>query len=156
MSNQELIRQQQVHAFDQAPRREELHDLHVPFDDMTGSHGCEKALTDALTRGERVALVGVSGAGKSSVTATVLGPLVETLVPLPIPVAIEQPEVASNPTAFAGWWRGGWKTHARQSAMLPGRSRTKRHRGRSAVGSDSASLPAGSERRSIWRTSRSR
>lgn len=38
MSNQDLTRLQQAHAFDPAPRREELHDLHVPVDLMNGSH----------------------------------------------------------------------------------------------------------------------
>lgn len=101
MSRELLERLQRLHAFDPAPRREDLHDLHVPFDAMTQTSGCESALGAALRRGERVALIGVSGAGKSSVTASVLGPLVEDLVPLPIPLAIERAETASDPVAFA-------------------------------------------------------
>ena len=45
-------------------------------------------------------LVGTSGAGKSSVIAATLHPLVEDLVPLPIPVAVERPAVAGDPVAF--------------------------------------------------------
>ena len=50
MSPESLAQMQEVHAFDPAPRRSELHDLHVPFDEMTGGHGCEQSLGDALRR----------------------------------------------------------------------------------------------------------
>lgn len=97
-----LVRLQDAHAFDPAPRHGELWRHHVPFDAMTGTRRCEHALEQALRRGERVALVGQSGAGKSSVAAYVLGPLVEGLAPLRIPVSVEDPAVATDPVAFAG------------------------------------------------------
>jgi len=87
-------------AFNPSPRHQELSAAHVRFDTMTGTHGCEQALAAALRRRERVTLVGTSGAGKSSVIAATLHPLVEDLVPLPIPVAVERPEVAGDPVAF--------------------------------------------------------
>jgi hypothetical protein len=87
-------------AFNPSPRHRELYATHVPFDTMTHSHGCEQALAAALRRSERVALVGTSGAGKSSVIAATLHPMVEDLVPLAIPVAVERPEVAGDPVAF--------------------------------------------------------
>jgi hypothetical protein len=102
MSRESLAKLQEAHAFNPAPLRGELHELHVPFDEMTGGHGCEQSLTDALRRGQRVALVGISGSGKSSITQNVLGPLVEGLAPLPITVAIERPEIAQDPAEFAG------------------------------------------------------
>jgi len=102
MSAELLVRLQDAHAFDPAPRHAELWRHHVPFDAMTGNTRCEAALERALRRGERVALVGQSGAGKSSVTAHVLGPLVEGLAPLTVPVAIESRSVAVDPVAFAG------------------------------------------------------
>ena len=74
MSRESLATLQEAHAFNPAPLRGELHELHVPFDEMTGGHGCEQSLTDALRRGQRVALVGISGSGKSSITQNVLGP----------------------------------------------------------------------------------
>ncbi len=87
-------------AFDPSPRHQELFAVHVPFDTMTGTRGCEQALASALRRRERVTLVGTSGAGKSSVIAATLHPMVEDLVPLPIPVAVERPAVAGDPVAF--------------------------------------------------------
>jgi hypothetical protein len=87
-------------AFNPSPRHQELYATHVPFDTMTRSRGCEQALAAALRRGERVALVGTSGAGKSSVIAATLHPLVADLVPLAIPVAVERPAVAGDPVAF--------------------------------------------------------
>lgn len=96
-----LVRLQDGHAFDPAPRHADLWRHHVPFDLLTGTHRCEAALEAALRRGERVALVGQSGSGKSSVTAHVLGPLVEGLAPLLVPVALEDRSVAVDPVAFA-------------------------------------------------------
>jgi hypothetical protein len=97
-----LLALRDAHVFDPAPRHDDLFLLHVPFDELTGTGSCEAALAGALRRGERVALVGGSGAGKSSVISWVLSPLVEDLAPLPVPVAIEEPEVATSPVAFAG------------------------------------------------------
>jgi len=102
VSHESLAQLQEAHAFNPAPLRGELHDLHVPFDDMIGGRGCEQSLGEALRHGHRVALVGVSGAGKTSVTQSVLGPLVEGLAPLPITVWLEKPEVAQDPAEFAG------------------------------------------------------
>lgn len=101
MSVHGLLQLQAGHAFDPAPRHGELYALHVPFDDLTGGGGCEQVLGAALSRGERVAVVGSSGCGKSSVISHVLNPLVEGLAPLPVPVAIEDPQVATSAVAFA-------------------------------------------------------
>jgi hypothetical protein len=102
VSVEALLTLRDAHVFDPAPRHDDLYLLHVPFDELTSSAGCEHAIASALRRGERVALVGGSGAGKSSVISAVLNPLVEDLAPLPIPVAIEEPIVATSPVAFAG------------------------------------------------------
>lgn len=94
-----LLREQ--HVFDPAPRHAELFRFHVPFDSLTGGAGCEHTLDAALRRGEQVALIGSSGSGKSSVISFVLGPLVEDLAPLPIPVSLENEDVATSPVAFS-------------------------------------------------------
>lgn len=102
MTVEALLALRDAHVFDPAPRHDDLYLLHVPFDELTGTGGCEQEIASALRRGERVALVGGSGAGKSSVISSVLNPLVEDLAPLPVPVAIEDPIVATSPVAFAG------------------------------------------------------
>ena len=78
MSVDLLTELQGAHAFESVPSRQEMADFHVAFDTLTGTVGCETAALGALRRGERVALVGPTGAGKSSVIASVLGPLVES------------------------------------------------------------------------------
>lgn len=92
-------------AFNPNPLHATLSALHVPFDAMLGVHAhgaCERTVDRAVRQGRRVALVGATGTGKSSVIEHVLGPLVEGLAPLTIPVALEHPEVATEPAAFAG------------------------------------------------------
>jgi len=87
-------------AFDPAPRHSELHDVHVPFDELLCSRSCETALLAGLHRGDRLALVGSSGAGKSSIIAGTLGPLVEGIFPVSIPVAVERSDVARDASEF--------------------------------------------------------
>jgi len=101
MTHEHLTRLQRANAFNPTPRHDDLYALHVPFDELTNSATCETALERALRHGHRVALIGTSGAGKSSVTEHVLGALVEGLAPMRIPVAMERPEVATDPAAFA-------------------------------------------------------
>lgn len=101
MSSADLHVLRDEHAFDPAPSLEELYHYHVPFDELVGATSCESPLRRALLRGEQVALLGDSGSGKSSVIGHVLGPLVEGVAPLPVPVAVEGPEVAGDPALFS-------------------------------------------------------
>jgi len=87
-------------AFDPAPRNAELHDMHVPFDELSGSHLCEQALLAGLLAGDRIAMLGASGSGKSSVVAHTLGPLVEGIFPITVPVFPEPAKVVGNTTEF--------------------------------------------------------
>lgn len=93
-----------VRAFEPTHRYEDLSTFHVPFDLLTGDALTEGALRKVAESGGRAALVAPSGAGKSSVIASVLGPLVEDLaeeiVPLRIPVAATDAETATEPRAF--------------------------------------------------------
>jgi hypothetical protein len=106
MTTELLAALQAANAFEAAPVLRELHELHVPFDDLAvlpppvvGSW--EAALDRALRRRERVAVLGNSGEGKSSLMQYVLRPTVEGLFPLPVPVALADPTVVSDPVAFA-------------------------------------------------------
>jgi len=71
---------------------EQLEAYHVPFDELTGQKGVERELEYWASRRGRVALIGDSGAGKSSVMASVLGAFSESvpgnLVPTRIPVEL--------------------------------------------------------------------
>jgi ABC-type dipeptide/oligopeptide/nickel transport system ATPase component len=92
---------QQRHAFDPTPPEADLGNLHVPFDTLTGTQGYEDRLAGALRRGERVALIGRSGAGKSSITEHVLGSsFVQDLAPIKIRVGLDPASVITDPGAF--------------------------------------------------------
>ncbi len=100
MSTEVLAALQEAHAFDPFPTRDDLGIYHVPFQRLVGAAHLEDALSDASRRFERVAVVGDSGTGKSSLTASVLGPLVEGIAPVLIPVAIEPDATVSEPRAM--------------------------------------------------------
>lgn len=83
----------------------ELTYYHVPFDELNGGRGTEAALTRLVGNGERVAVIGASGCGKSSLMASVMGPLAEELpqqiVPIRVPVAAELDADVMEPGAMA-------------------------------------------------------
>ena len=92
-------------TFETTHRYEDLDLFHVRFDELTGRPETEHVLGQMATRGGRVALIGPSGSGKSSVIASVLGPLVENLpaniIPIRIPVAAADAKPVTEPRAFA-------------------------------------------------------
>jgi ABC-type transport system involved in cytochrome bd biosynthesis fused ATPase/permease subunit len=100
MSMAVLRELQQRHAFNPTPPESELGHLHMPFDTLTGQRLYEQTLAAALRRGERVALIGPIGAGKSSVTAHVLGGFVHDLAPIRVRIGMEDVAVASDPAEF--------------------------------------------------------
>jgi energy-coupling factor transporter ATP-binding protein EcfA2 len=77
---------------------EQLEAYHVPFDELTGDNSVEHQLQYWSTRGGKVALIGDSGAGKSSVMASTFGvfssALPDHVVPTRIPVALAGEAVA--------------------------------------------------------------
>lgn len=121
----------ELNAFNPNPLHATLSALHVPFDQMLGTGACEQAVQRAVRQGRRVALVGATGTGKSSVIGHVLGPLVEGVAPLTVPVALERPEVATEPAAFAEhlsaliarWVRFAQPRDAGQVEAITGRRR---------------------------------
>jgi hypothetical protein len=115
-----------AHAFNPAPREQELGGLHVPFDDLLGAPKHEKALADAVRRGERVALIGPSGSGKSSLTEHVLGgDYVPGVAPIRVRVGLEPPEVVLDPREFV---RHVVRTVAKAVAAAGGRDARKARR----------------------------
>jgi len=93
-------------AFEGTRRFEDLIFYHVAFDELNGDEHTESTLCRLVGNRGRVAVVGPSGSGKSSVIASVFGPLSmdlpENFIPLRIPVAAEVDEVVTEPGALAG------------------------------------------------------
>jgi hypothetical protein len=104
MSQEALAALRERNVLSQTLPFEALGAYHVPFDELTGAAEFETALEYWSTRSGKVALIGDSGAGKSSVMAAVLGAFSETipdtLVPTRIPVELARPEVVTDVGAF--------------------------------------------------------
>lgn len=90
-----------AHAFDPALAVQDMYAVHVPFDELTSTRECESRIQNALLGGRRVAVVGISGSGKSSVRSYALGPMVEGVLPVRVPVALGDGAAATDPVAFA-------------------------------------------------------
>lgn len=88
MSRPLLLRLWEEHAFDHAPLRHDLGLYHVAYTELTG-RSLEERLGRGLRGGECLAVVGVSGSGKSNLIQHVLGPLAEGVAPITVPVAVE-------------------------------------------------------------------
>jgi hypothetical protein len=105
MTRAQLLEVEASRAFEATKRFDELTYFHVPFDELNGDDRTEAALTRLAGYGDRVAVVGASGSGKSSLIASVFGPLSEDLpahiVPLRVPVAAEDEETVTQPGLMA-------------------------------------------------------
>ena len=86
MSRDALSTLVQARAFNATPPRDDLGELHVPFESMVASCHVESRLDDGTRRGDRVALIGASGCGKSSLVSYVLGPTAAGVAPILVPV----------------------------------------------------------------------
>src|SRR5262245_38571306 len=100
MSAELLLALQDAHAFDPFPMRDDLGVYHVPFRRLAGDSRVEQALGDGCRRVERIAIVGDSGTGKSSLVANVLGPLAGGVAPIVVPVAIEPNATVTEPRSM--------------------------------------------------------
>lgn len=83
-------------ALEPYPLHVELALLHCPFDDLDPPRLVEAEVELALSRGERVAVIGSSGAGKSSVIAYVTE-LNDQLAPIQVPVVAMSREAVGEP-----------------------------------------------------------
>lgn len=92
------------HSLAQTLPFEQLEAYHVPFDALTGEATVESELEYWAARRGRVALIGDSGAGKSSVMAAVFGAfsgaIPTNLVPARIPVELAGPDVVTTVSGF--------------------------------------------------------
>lgn len=86
MSRDALHSLVQQRAFNATPRLDDLSPLHVAFESMIPRCHVEGRLEGSARRGERVALIGGSGCGKSSLVSYVLGPLASGVAPILVPV----------------------------------------------------------------------
>ena len=66
MSHRALVEVEKSRALDATRRFEELAFFHVPFDELNGDDSTEAFFTHQIANEGRVAVIGSSGAGKSS------------------------------------------------------------------------------------------
>ena len=91
MSRDALSDLVRARAFNATPPRNDLGGLHVPFESMVAGCHVEGRLDESVRRGDRVALIGASGSGKSSLVSYVLGPVATGVAPILVPVhALEE------------------------------------------------------------------
>lgn len=92
MSKKQIALIAEKAAFRPRSRLWELHELHVPFDQLAGDGAYEQRAIARITEGSCVAVIGPSGAGKSSVIAWLCYQLPPSHFALRIPVTgVEDP-----------------------------------------------------------------
>ena len=85
------------YAFDATPRFDDAGVYHVPFESMSAGTPVERRFRDGALRGERIALIGDSGCGKTSLVSHILGPTAESVAPILVPVhSLEQDATKEN------------------------------------------------------------
>ncbi|MGH2902416.1 MAG: hypothetical protein ACRDK7_02305, partial [Solirubrobacteraceae bacterium] len=97
MSSEQIALLAEKAAFRPRSRLWELHELHVPFDELAHSAVYEQRAITRMTEGSCVAVIGPSGAGKSSVIAWLCYQLPSSHFALRIPVTgVEDPGSVSE------------------------------------------------------------
>jgi hypothetical protein len=117
MSRDLLAKLQGAQAFDPAPRQDELHLHHVPFDELAAGSRVEASLGLAIQNSERVAVVGLGGQGKSSLIAYSTRTL-QRIAPIRVPIFAEPAETVTEPKAFAQHFIRTLTTTATQSGLI--------------------------------------
>jgi hypothetical protein len=112
-----LRRLQGAQAFDPAPRQDELHVYHVPFDKLSAEAGAESSLECAIRNSERAAVIGRGGQGKSSLIAYATRPLAG-IAPIRVPIFAEPDETVAEPKAFAQHFIRTLTRSATQSGLI--------------------------------------
>lgn len=104
MTQDALARLRQANSLAQTLTFEQLQAYHVSFDALTGESTVESTLGYWSSQRGRVAIVGESGTGKSSVMAACLGALSESapehLVPVRIPVELADSDAVTKVGPF--------------------------------------------------------
>jgi len=104
MTATDIERLDEAKAFSATWSFEALERFHVPFDDLMGTDATEARLATQVRQRRRVAIRAASGEGKSSVIASVLGPLAldrdAKVFPVRIPVAGAAGDTVVNTQAF--------------------------------------------------------
>ncbi len=100
--SRDLLEHLRAHyAFDATLPFHDLGVYHVPFDELLGSVRVEGRLERGVLAGERIAIMGGSGSGKSSVVAGVLGPTKSLIAPILVPLLALPPERLTHPNDVA-------------------------------------------------------
>ncbi|MDQ4124032.1 MAG: hypothetical protein M3134_00330 [Actinomycetota bacterium] len=115
-------------VFESTRRFEDLDLFHVPFDELTGRAVTEDVLLKTVAADGKIALLGGSGGGKSSVLSFALGPysvdIPDHLVPIRIPVAAEGQGLVTDANAFARYVLGRCTKWASVDLLTEGERRS--------------------------------
>ncbi len=88
-------------VFNPHPLGPDLDAYYVPFDELLGNRATEDRLVTAAAGGGRVAVVGPTGSGKSSLLIRIFGPLSPDFAALRISTGFEAEQTLTDPKAFA-------------------------------------------------------
>lgn len=98
MSFEQLTKLYQKQAFEPRPLQDWFTATHVPFDELFQTDTIERRVRDTAAAGGRVAVIGRSGTGKTSLVEHALNH--EALLPIWMHVAVEKPELVVEPMGF--------------------------------------------------------